>query len=118
MKKLGIFICAILLSSAAFSQVETEKKEEVKAVKKEVNVQREVKVTEENGVKTVEVTEVDESGAVRHEVFTGAAAEKKLAELKKEEAKSNAKVTRSESKKKIVKKVEVREEKEEPNKIH
>lgn len=110
MKKLGIFICAITLSTAAFSQVET-------AEKKEVKIEREVKVTEEAGVKKVEVTTLQANGEARYEVFTGAAAEKKLAEIKKEETKSNAKITRTSSKKKVMKRVEVQTE-EKPGEVH
>ncbi len=102
MKKLGIVLCAVLLSSAAFSQVETVKKEEVKAVQKEVKIEREVKVTEENGVKTVEVTEILPGGEVKHEVFTGPAADKKLAELEKEEIKTNARGERAKVEKKVI----------------
>lgn len=96
MKKIGLIIGAILLTTSVFSQVETEKKNEVK-------VEREVKVTEENGIKTVEVTTIEPNGEVRYESFTGAAADKKLAEIRKEEAQAGAKVQRTEERKKVMK---------------
>ena len=96
MKKIGIVIGALVFSTAVFGQVETEKKE----VKKEMKIEREVKVTEENGQTKLEETTI-ESGVVRHEVYEGAAAQKRLEELKKEEAKAEGKGMRMEKRVKM-----------------
>jgi hypothetical protein len=96
MKKFGIIICALVLSTSAFSQAETQ-------IKEAVTVEREVKVTEENGVKTVEVSTIEENGQLRYEKFVGAAAEVKLAELEKEQGQINAQGQRVIERKKILK---------------
>ena len=108
MKKLGIVICAVLLSSAVFSQVEKEvNTENEPKVEKQMEVEKQIKVTEENGVTRLEETTI-EKGVTRHEVYEGAAAEKRMAELK-EEAKQAGSIKRIETRKKI--EVEEQEEK-------
>lgn len=90
-----MILCAVVLSTAAFSQTETAASEEVK-------FEREVKVTEVNGVKTLEVTTINkENGEIRFEKFTGVAAEMQLAEMEKEEAKLNSQGKRVIVRKKI-----------------
>ena len=109
MKKLGIVICAVLLSSAVFSQVEKEvNTENEPKVEKQMEGEKQIKVTEENGVTRLEETTI-EKGVTRHEVYEGAAAEKRMAELKKEEAKQAGSIKRIETRKKI--EVEEQEEK-------
>ena len=110
MKKIGIVICAVFLSATAFSQVEKEKKivkvekevntENEKKVEKEMQVEKQIKVTEENGVTRLEETTI-QNGVTRHEVYEGAAAEKRMTELKKEEAKQAGSIKRIEKRKEI-----------------
>lgn len=68
----ALSIC--LISGSAFGQ----EREEVKTVKKEIK--KEFRVEEENGVKTLTIS-TDEDGVVTEEVYTGAAADKKMAEM-------------------------------------
>lgn len=96
MKKIGIVIGALVFSTAVFGQVENQKKE----VKKEVKIEREIKVTEENGQTKLEETTI-ENGVVKQEVFVGDAAKKRLEELKKEEAKAEGKGMRMEKRVKM-----------------
>ncbi|MFK7787164.1 MAG: hypothetical protein AB8B56_18730 [Crocinitomicaceae bacterium] len=79
----GIFsLC--LISGSAFAQerevVESSpaSPEQVKAVKKEIR--KEVQMEDKDGVKTLTIT-TDDGGEITKEVFTGAEAEAKLAEL-------------------------------------
>lgn len=83
MKKLSILLFSLTLGSAAIAQ---EKRGE--ELKKEIT--KEVKMIEENGVKTLTII-TTENGVVAEEVFTGAAADKKMAEIQKEEAKDSKK---------------------------
>ncbi len=118
MKKIGIVICAVLLSSTAFSQIEKEKKivkgeKEVKTenepkVEEQMEVEKQINVTEENGVTRLKETTI-QNGVTQYKVYEGAAAEKRMAELKKEEAKQAGAIKRLETHKKI--EVEEREEK-------
>ena len=94
MKKLGIVVCVLVLASASYAQTET--------TKSETPIERQIKVTEENGVTRLEET-TTQNGVTRHEVFEGKAAEVRIAELKKIEAKEAGQIKRVEERKKAEK---------------
>lgn len=94
MKKIGLFIFALTLGSFAMAQ------EKVKAETK-VEITKEVKMVEENGEKTLTIT-TTENGVTTEEIFKGDAADKKMAEIQKEEAKNPAK--REAARKEIIRK--------------
>lgn len=74
---LGTFsLC--LLSSSVFAQERKEVEKEVKSVKKEIR--KEVRMEEENGVTTLTIS-TDDNGVKTEEVYVGAEAEAKLAEI-------------------------------------
>ena len=74
---LGTFsLC--LLSSFVFAQERKEVEKEVKSVKKEIR--KEVRMEEENGVTTLTIS-TDDNGVKTEEVYVGAEAEAKLAEM-------------------------------------
>ena len=74
---LGVLsIC--LITGSAFGQGRKKVKKEVKSVKTEIR--KEVRMEEENGVKTLTIS-TDENGTKTEEVFVGAEADKKMAEM-------------------------------------
>lgn len=82
MKKTILFISAftlLLISGNTFAQEERtlSNSQEMKSIQKEVNVE------EKNGVKTLTITTTT-NGVVEKEVYTGAEADTKMAELKNE----------------------------------
>lgn len=100
---LGLFAFAITLSASA--------QEEGRIVKKEMkSVRKEVRMEENNGVKTLTIS-TDENGKKTEEVYTGEEADKKLAELqasqgqaaegKEEEIRKEVKMEEVDGKKKL-----------------
>lgn len=82
MKKTILFISAVtflLISGNTFAQEErtVSEKKELKSVQKEINVE------EKDGVKTLTITTTS-NGLVEEEVYTGAEADAKMAEIKSE----------------------------------
>lgn len=71
-----------LISGSAFAQERTVVKKEVKEVK---SVSKEIRMEEENGVKTLTIS-TDDNGIKTTEVFTGEDADRKMAEMEPEES--------------------------------
>jgi len=78
MRKLTIVACALIASVSTYAQTEKKEKKVDKVERKEVR--KEVKLEEENGVKTLTIT-TKTGGVVTNEVYTGADADKKLKEM-------------------------------------
>jgi hypothetical protein len=110
MKKLALFLIATLLGTSAMAQDKKVVKEK-EAVKAESTgrkeIRKEVKMIEENGEKTLTIG-TTENGITKEEIFKGAAADKKMTELEKEEAKDPAK--REAAKKEIIRKEQMAKE--------
>ncbi len=114
MKKLTLFLFATILGLNAMAQEEKVVKE-VEVVKKEVKatnedkkeIRKEVKMIEENGEKILTIV-TTENGVSKEEIYKGEAADKKLAELEKEEAKNPA--NREGAKKEIIRKEKMAKE--------
>ena len=91
MKNILIIACASFIALPSFSQ------EAKKEIRKEVNVEV------INDVKTVMIT-TNENGKITKETYTGAEADKKLAELDKEAKEMNEKAKADPSKKVVIEK--------------
>jgi len=114
MKKLALFLFATILGTSVMAQekkVVKEKEVVKKEIKSEnvesVEIRKEVKMIEEKGEKVLTIT-TTENGVTKEEIFKGAAAEKKMAELEKEEAKDSKK--REEAKKEAIRKEKMAKE--------
>lgn len=79
MKKITLTIAAFILIAVS-NQTMAQKQVVKKEIKKEVSIE------EKNGVKILTIATTDENGVTKKEVFKGAEADKKIAELKKEES--------------------------------
>ena len=106
MKKITLCIAAFILiavSNQTFAQKKVKKE-----IKKEVNLE------ENNGVKTLTI-KTTENGVTKKEVFKGAEADKKIAELKKEKSGTTKTVVIGEDgqkRMKVEQKIIIKEEKE------
>jgi hypothetical protein len=97
MKKLALFLFATILGTSVMAQEKKVVKEK-EVVKKEVKsetadkkeIRKEVKMIEENGEKVLTIS-TTQNGVTTEEIYKGEAAEKKMAEIEKEEAKDPAK---------------------------